>query len=331
MKILHLPTEIAGQNSLSVQGLQLSGMHAKSIFQKHPFYSQKPDWEYLGKLHNARLALQLMHQFDVYHYHYGQTLFPWQLGYLDAAINKLGKKKVIVEFWGSDIRMPSVEIKRNKYYENSYSESDFKSRLRTKLWSQITQGHAIFADHSLDYALSSNFQHIHIVPQRFDVVSVTPKYQMNSIPKLVHIPSQMAFKGTEFIRKAVKNLQARSVAFEYIELSGVSHQEAMNACASADIVVDQVRGGSHGIFAVEAMAMGKPVVCYILPELVSTYPEGFPIINANPDTLESVLENWLSDPQARFERGEQSREYAERIHDIRVVAKRLIEVYEQLP
>lgn len=147
----------------------------------------------------------------------------------------------------------------------------------------------------------------------------------------MHIPSQMAFKGTDAIRNAVERLQDRGVRFEYLELSGVSHEQALAACRRADLVVDQVRGGSHGVFAVEAMALGKPVICYILPELLPTYPEGFPIINANPDTLEAVLEAWLQLPEERHRRGVQSREYAERVHDISVVARRLVEVYERLP
>ena len=40
--------------------------------------------------------------------------------------------------------------------------------------------------------------------------------------------------------------------------------------AKADVIVDQLRCGSHGVFAVEAMATGKPVLCYIRDELVET-------------------------------------------------------------
>jgi glycosyltransferase involved in cell wall biosynthesis len=75
------------------------------------------------------------------------------------------------------------------------------------------------------------------------------------------------------------------------------------------------------------MALGKPVVCYIHDSLLSTYPEGFPIVNANPDTIESVLEELLLSPQKRHDIGIQSREYAEGVHDIKVVAKRLEKIY----
>lgn len=45
-------------------------------------------------------------------------------------------------------------------------------------------------------------------------------------------------------------------------------------------------GGAHGIFACEAMALGKTVICYIIEEHLSGYPD----INANSNNIEKVLE-----------------------------------------
>jgi glycosyltransferase involved in cell wall biosynthesis len=95
----------------------------------------------------------------------------------------------------------------------------------------------------------------------------------------------------------------------------------------ADIIIDQLMMGSHGAFACEAMALGKPVICYILDELLSTYPPGFPIINANPGTIVEVLEEIICSPEKRYEIGKKSRKYAEEVHDIRVVAKKLLAIY----
>lgn len=99
----------------------------------------------------------------------------------------------------------------------------------------------------------------------------------------------------------------------------------------ADIVVDQLLLGSHGILAAEAMAMGKPVICYLLPELVPTYPPGLPIINANPATFVDVLAEWLSDPERRIAAGHASRSYAVEVHDAGAVAAEALSVYDKLP
>jgi len=76
------------------------------------------------------------------------------------------------------------------------------------------------------------------------------------------------------------------------------------------------------------MAFGKPVICYIQDELLDTYPDGFPIVNANPDTITAVLEELLCSPEKCFEIGMKSREYVERVHDIRVIARKLKTIYQ---
>ncbi len=105
----------------------------------------------------------------------------------------------------------------------------------------------------------------------------------------------------------------------------------MGIAGSADIVVDQLCSGSHGVFAVEAMSLAKPVISNIAPYNASSMPADCPIINANPDTITDVLRDWLARPRERHELGIASRAYAERMHDMRVVAGRLLEVYGQLP
>ena len=47
------------------------------------------------------------------------------------------------------------------------------------------------------------------------------------------------------------------------------------------------------------MALGKPVVCYIRPDLVDKYPPGLPIRSAHPDNLRDVLRELVSDHELR--------------------------------
>ena len=43
-------------------------------------------------------------------------------------------------------------------------------------------------------------------------------------------------------------------------VEGLHHDEAFERYRAADIVVDQLNAGWYGLFAIEAMALGKPVV-----------------------------------------------------------------------
>lgn len=340
-RVLHLPVEIAGQVAAQVEGLRGLGVPADSLFPRHHFaYAHEPTLTFPARpagwsqLVQAWRALQVAGHYDVYHYHFARSLLPAPLRFADARLNRRLGRRVIVEFWGSDVRKPAVERARNPWYVNSYGEDDARADAWMQAWAGITDGHVLLPDHSFVAAAAPHFSRLHFVPQAIRCDRFDPHFPAadNDCPRVVHIPSQQAFKGTELVRAAVQRLQQRGLRFDYREVSGVSHAEAMRICREADLVVDQLRAGSHGVFAIEAMALGKPVLCYILPELVDSYPAGFPLVNVNPDTLDDVLAEWIASPGARRrERGILSRRYAERVHDAVVVAGQLLAVYRQLP
>jgi glycosyltransferase involved in cell wall biosynthesis len=339
MRIVHAPVEISGQLALSAYGLREVGAVAHSFSFLNPsWYAMRPDfsvrsphplWQRLECLGYACLFAA---DYDVFHFHYASSFLPKFFRYLDARLLRNLGRRVVVEFWGTDARLPSVEAERNPYYVNTYMEDDSKARTRLKQWAAVTAGHAVMADHSFDAYLKPYFPHIHVVGQRVDTRRLQPCFPRpeTTVPLVVHAPSHPAYKGTKYVRRAVERLQAGRIPFEYVEVHGVAHAAALEIYARADLVIDQLCAGAHGVFAVEAFSLGKPVISYILPELVSTYPAGFPVINATPDTLEEVLAIWLRRPTDRYWLGVQSREYAERVHDCRVVARRLMDVYENL-
>lgn len=137
MVILHAPLDIAGQAGLSVAGLRAIGQRAYGAFEEHPFaYERQADFPLrsggsaLGRAGRLAQALRLIGRFDVYHYHFARSLLPERSSYVDARINRRLGKRVIVEFWGSDVRMPGIESARNPYYVNSYDEDDAVARRR---------------------------------------------------------------------------------------------------------------------------------------------------------------------------------------------------------
>jgi len=99
------------------------------------------------------------------------------------------------------------------------------------------------------------------------------------------------------------------------------NSKALQIYGEADIIIDQLRTGSHGIFAIEAMAMGKPVLCYIRDDLFSKYPPGLPILNTNPDNIYDNLKLLIENPELRVELGKKGREYVERVHDSKKIAR----------
>lgn len=342
LNVLHLPTNPCGQPALSCKSLRQNGINAKFFcFKKvHPRFQYEYGPDFYQRFHGTwgrrlELGWRMMTfpiLFDVFHYHDACSLLPEHWRKFDAKlVRKLGRK-VIVEFWGSDVRNPVFEAKRNKFYVNSYFDDSKRSTDRLKLWAEITNGHVIYADHSISEMLRPFFDNIHIVPQRIDTDFFSPEYPDPSkkIPVIVHAPSQKAFKGSRFVNEAIERLKAKKLQFEYIEVFGLPQKQALELYRKADLIVDQLCSGTHGVFSVEAMSLGKPVICYILPELVAKYPSGFPIINANPETISDVLEEWIQKPAERYERGRESRAYVERVHDLKVVGVQLATAYRKL-
>lgn len=336
MRVLHLPTEIAGQLGITAQAQKALGYEAFGMSSRHPFRYSYPidislpnrDRRWLKAVDRVGAFFQIAEAFDVYHYYFAATLLPWMI---DARYEKWRGKRIVTEFLGSDVRLPEVEAKRNPYYVNSYHESESRNRKRMQAWAELTEGEVLFPDHTFNIFFEPYFDKIHVVGQRVDCSQYAPCYPASETKRVcvMHAPSQQAFKGTVHVERAVENLKRKGLEFDYVKVSGVSHAEAVELYKTADLIVDQLCGGAHGVFACEAMALGKPVICYILPELVSGFPEGFPIINANPDTIESVLEEWIQSPARLYEVGQQSRVYAERVHDVRKIANDLIRIYRK--
>jgi glycosyltransferase involved in cell wall biosynthesis len=147
-----------------------------------------------------------------------------------------------------------------------------------------------------------------------------------SVPLIVHAPSHMLTKGTVAVLRAIDRL-AGQLSFDVDLVHGVPRAEALRRMQRCDIFIDQLIVGDFGMAALEAMALGKPVVAYVKPSLRERYPSELPVVDATPESLESVLRSLLTDPAKRTELGRLGRRFVEEHADARSRAVRLTEVY----
>jgi glycosyltransferase involved in cell wall biosynthesis len=148
-------------------------------------------------------------------------------------------------------------------------------------------------------------------------------------PLIVHAPTSPEFKGTPYILKAIDELQ-QSYNFDFKLVQNLSHEAAVKIYEASDLVIDQVLTGSYGLFAIEAMALGKPVVCLISDFMKEKYPKELPIISANPDNLKAKLEYYLKNQELLLELGAKGRQYVEKYHDRNSICLDLIDIYNKL-
>jgi len=122
------------------------------------------------------------------------------------------------------------------------------------------------------------------------------------------------------------------VELELVE--GLDHREAFERYRRADIVVDQLNAGWYGVFAIEAMALGKPVVTFLHDEAVLRTEEAFgvevPIVSATKETLTNALRPLVASADERRRVGRASRAYAEEVHDLERMTDRLLALYAGL-
>lgn len=158
-----------------------------------------------------------------------------------------------------------------------------------------------------------------------------PKKNTYTTLKIVHAPNHREFKGTKYFEKAVKELQLEGFDLELVLVEKMSNSDALNIYKKADIIFDQCLIGFYGYFALEAMALGKPVMSFIRkPNEYLLAPTECPIINTNPFTLKDDLRNLLIKRNELEEIGKHGRNYIEKYFSIDGVASRLAKVYKDI-
>ena len=272
---------------------------------------------------------------DVVHWHFDGQTMPAELDLRLAARLRKGR---IVEFWGSDIRIPEIAVVDNPYLARLLAapDADYNISYRRSRGNQerfARHGFACLAPgpEMPAYVQCDLFPSYYHAEAALNLEEFEPSYPdpAQRRPIVVHAPSNLAVKGTAAVLAAVEQLKGRC-AFEFRLVHDVPRAQALAMMRDADVMLDQFVIGSFGSAALEAMALGKPAVCYLTPSVVANLPPGAPFVNAGQDDLVEVLAGLLGDGDRRHTIGCQSREYVEQHHDAQAVARRLAAVYEEL-
>jgi len=141
---------------------------------------------------------------------------------------------------------------------------------------------------------------------------------------VVHPTNHRSVKGTDFLIEAVEELQRDGLHLRLEIMEGRPNEDVRAAMATADIVAEQFIAG-YGLTAVEAMALGRPVMSnlsWLGPEFwEGTYLRECPIVNATPETLTEELRRLATQPQLRTSLGRAGREYVLKYHSAEAVGQ----------
>jgi glycosyltransferase involved in cell wall biosynthesis len=323
VRVIHSPVNVAGGPGAISAGLQELGVDSTLlVFNERPF---ERGFDVNLRLRDTSRASSIpfnlpkqlralawaLPQFDVFHFHAGLTLAPRRL---TLPLLRARRKGIVFQSWGSDLRWRSASEVPYLKGAGAVIVGSYQTRR---------------------LAPRGPWPEYDVVPPAIVLRDWEPSpIEPGDVLRIAHAPSKRAVKGTEAVLAAVESLRARGAPVELDLIEGVPNREARLRYAAADVVVDQLRVGWYGMFAIESMALAKPVVVHLDADAAAETEEAFglelPLVRADEGSLEDVLAGLVEVREQLPELGRRSREYVERVHAHTAVARRVLEIYERV-
>jgi glycosyltransferase involved in cell wall biosynthesis len=159
------------------------------------------------------------------------------------------------------------------------------------------------------------------------------------------------FKGVPYILEALEKLQVTepvtlltvgkkgvvdkySNKFQVIELGWTNDDSLLAAALKAtDIFLMPSTAETFGVMAIEAMACGKPVICFdgtALPGVIDAPNVGISVPMRDADALSHAIAHLIRSPQERLARGVASRQRAETVFSLQTHVQRISDLYREV-
>jgi glycosyltransferase involved in cell wall biosynthesis len=343
LRVFHGIVNYGTQAGLFAQGLREEGIDALSVSYPDPF-QRKIDVELFDSEGNifVRIIKKTLNQirmfywffrYNTFHFYFGTTLSPKQW---DLFFYRIFNKKIIMEYLGYDVQLYQYSLERyeitNVRYYKTHDDSvlyDRRKTTRLKFESRYIDKQLVCAPYLSEFVPGSE-----VLPLAIDLrdYEYSPKEMTDDEIVIMHAPTNRGNKGTSFILEAIDRLLKDGYNIRIHLVENITHDELKMKYLECDIFVDQILGGWYGTAAIEAMAIGRPTVCFLRESYFDfiDYGESIPIINAQPSNIYEVLKETLEERHHLPRLGEKSRIFVENVHDINKIIKRVIEIYKNL-
>lgn len=323
------------------QALQRVGYRVETFAPGGTYITQEFDVTLSGWQSNALgvflspyvlLARALFTYRCLFFYFYGGCLNRPVIGRLEPLLYALAGTKVVVMPYGSDVQV--MTRSRNLHFRHAmgidYPDIILNHRRIARNVDRWTRhadwviGGCEWVDYMLrwDTLMSGHFA---IDLERWKPLPTPPS---NGTFKVLHAPNHKAVKGTQYLVDAVEQLKREGYDIELVLLQRVSNDRIREAMAEVDLVADQFVIGWYAMFAMEAMAMEKPVLCYLRDDLVELYaktgvlpPGDLPILNTGPLGVADRLRWAYAHRDELPELGRRGRAFLEKHHSIEAIGR----------
>lgn len=230
-------------------------------------------------------------------------------------------KQVALMLYGTDVRTPQLHRELEPFspfntdLNGLTAELERKTALHHELADELNLPEFVTTLDLLAYRPGATWLPILRNRQRWPLTTQPKEHR--SRPLVVHAPSNPLLKGSARIREAMGNLESKGL-ITYREITGIPADQVRATVADADIFIDQLQMGLHGVASLEAMSVGVPVVAEVgsrvRQEMRNLTGLEIPIAEANPDTIEDVVAQLAQDLELRERLGREGMEYGETVH-----------------
>lgn len=271
------------------------------------------------------------------------SFYAWRF---EPALLSLGGVRTVVMPYGGDVQ--DMTRSRNLLFKHCMAH-DYPSHAarrreivdRIDLWTAGAD-HVISGCEWVDYMPS--WHTLMLAHFSMDVEALAAKARMTGAMacrdgplRLLHAPNHRWIKGTDYLLRAVDELRAEGVELELRIVENMSNDQVLAAMTEVDVVVDQLIVGWYALFAIEAMSMGKPVLCHLRPDLLSFYTaagllekDEIPILPATWDTVKESLRWCALNRDALPDIGRRSQDFVRRHHSLTAIGAVFDEVNRDL-
>jgi len=263
-------------------------------------------------------------------YFNGGPLYSLKLLYaLEPVFYKFAKIKIVVMPYGGDVQV--LSRCRNLSYKHAISR-DYpkfrKNHARIRKNIERWTNHAAWVISGADWVeYMHHWDTLMLGHFSIDIERWTPaekKGQEDSGPlRILHAPNHKMIKGTGALVAAIELLKSEGLDIELTLLQGVPNKEIRRAMEHADLVADQFVIGWYAMFAIEAMAMEKPVLCYLREDFIDLYIKAglvtsneIPLINTGLLEIAEKI-RWAYDNRDELNAiGKKGREFVQKLDEL---------------
>jgi len=240
----------------------------------------------LGEFKKIRAFLKIRKKYDIYHFNFGSSLidiarfgiFLWDVPFYNKS------SKIFVTYNGCDARQKYPTMERTRiapcHNPNCYGgmcnsgKRDLRRKRKIEKFSKYAL-HMFAVNPDLLWFLPKEQSSFlpYTISNWDDIKKKENNFEKKKI-KIIHAPTNKAAKGSDYILKALNNIQTKFPnLIDIVLVEKQEHKKALEIYSTADLIIDQVLAGWYGGFAVEVMKMGKPVMVYIRDEDLVFIPD----------------------------------------------------------